>query len=173
MTTKKQLMEVFGGVVRADKWTPLFDDSPSDVKIDDIDVEIWLDEYALFRGTQDKLFEFIAGTVYEEYDRRMNYYTCETDFAREFLSDAILNILTDDSPTMYKAGSFYQTMADMFAQDYIIYGIDDEYFVFDNADSKFDYDTLVDIGNVQIWDFEKSEIEELQKMIKKLYIKNK
>lgn len=154
MTTKKVLMDFFGGIVRHDLWNPFTQESPDDIVIDDVDVEIWLDKYTIFRGGEKELLDFIADCVVEEYERRLNYFNCETEEASDFLKSLLESQFVSLNPTMHKSGSLFQTAADVFSEDYIVYKLDDEYFVFDNSEeSKFDYESLVSGYDYKIWDF--------------------
>lgn len=154
MTKEELLIRFFGNIVRYDKSVPSSNENPDDIVITIDDIEAWLDEYAVFRGDEKGLLEFIADFAVEEYERRLGYFKCETDHARDFLETLLQTQFINLNPTMYKSGSLFQTVADVFNDDYILYKLDDEYFVFDNSeDNDFDYEYLVDAHDFKIWDF--------------------
>ena len=154
MTKEESLIEFFGNIVRNDESIPTLNENPDGIVITIDDVEGWLDEYAVFRGDKKGLLEFIADCVAEEYERRLSYFKCEIEEARDFLSALLQQQFVSLNPTMHKSGSLFQTAADVFTEDYIIYKLDDEYFVFDNSeDSQFDYEFLIDGSDYKLWDF--------------------
>ena len=156
MTKEELLIEFFGNIVRNDMSIPALSENPDDIVITIDDVEGWLDEYAVFRGDEKGLLEFIADFAVEEYERRLGYFNCETDHARDFLKTLLQTQFINLNPTFHKSGSLFQTLADVFTDDYIVYKLDDEYFVFDNSeDNKFDYESLIDGCSYNIWYFPK------------------
>ena len=138
----KRLLEVFSDVVQCANWHPFLQESANDVKIDVIDIECFLDEYCIYRGDEQGFNECLADRVLEEYERRMGLFTCETDEAKDFLQVVVCEYLLDESPTLFKDWSLYQSMYDMISMVYVVLQCDDEYFVFDLSEADFTYDSL-------------------------------
>ena len=106
------------------------------------EVENFLDKYCIAHGKQEKVIDNIVLLIKEEIDRRMDYFTCESDEAESFLKSAIEKYLLSREVTMCYAESLYSTFYDVF--EYKVYMHKDQYFIMDWQEAEFDPDYQID-----------------------------
>ena len=149
---KQVLIDKFKDVTLAAFWCPLVPQQ-SGVGIDD--VELFIEKYAVFRGDKDCFHDFLADKVIDEFNRRMGFFTCETDGAKAFLKEAILCYLISESETFYKEGSLWQSMYDILYNDYFYVEVEGEYLAFDFEKAPFDYEQFLTRYQLSLDDMKK------------------
>lgn len=164
--TKKKLYEELKEITQAYMWSPLMQDCSNDIVVTNDDIENFLDDYCIFKGNKKQFYDFCAGHIIEEFERRLSYFNCETKEAREFLIIAIKDYLLNDYSTMYKEDSLFSSTYDILCDRFNLTEIDDTYFAFNFDEATFDYEQYI-----KPYYFINEELEEIKKIVNN-YINN-
>ena len=143
MVTNERLIETIGRTIKAEHMGFIVNGNFLDAfEIDSDDVDDFLGEYCVSRGTEDNIIDYFYEKCLEEFERRMNCFECLTDEAYQFIAYEVMSYLLHSSPTMSTPSSFYSSFIDVLTADddmHFCVKIDDEFFIFDFSDNDYKY----------------------------------
>lgn len=140
---KEAAIKIFKDCIIAEQDTTFIFDGVYEEEINfDEEIETFLDKYCIAHGKEENIIKNIVLLIKEEIDRRMDYFTCESDEAESFLRSAIEKAVLSREVTMCYAESLYSTFYDVF--EYKVYMHNGQYFIMDWREAEFDPDYQID-----------------------------
>ena len=140
---KEAAIKIFKDCIIAEQDTTFIFDGVYEEEINfDEEIETFLDKYCIANGKEENIIKNIVLLIKEEIDRRMDYFTCESDEAESFLRSAIEKAVLSREVTMCYAESLYSTFYDVF--EYKVYMHNGQYFIMDWREAEFDPDYQID-----------------------------
>ena len=111
----------------------------------DFEMECFLDKYCVFIGDEEAMIQYFTERIKEEVERRLNYFQCETDEAKEFLRSCIEERVLNNTFTFYSADTFEASFHDVLDKKcYSYVGDQENYFVMDFSEADFTFDEFAD-----------------------------
>lgn len=140
---KEAAIKIFKDCIIAEQNATFIFDGVYEEEINfDEEIETFLDKYCIAHGKEENIIKNIVLLIKEEIDRRMDYFTCESDEAESFLRSAIEKAVLSREVTMCHAESFYSTFYDVF--EYKVYMHNGQYFIMDWREAEFDPDYQIE-----------------------------